>query len=156
MTEDEKIQVAIEAKDGQLKAGMESAAKTVEDNSRRMREAMERASTESKASAEKMHSGINDQMEKTAKSVDGVKNSLIGMTAVVAGAGTFALLAKETADYTEAAITLGRAMNITATQAGIWVEVAHELGSTTAEVQSAANGLTRRLVEMRKNSTRLA
>ncbi|EXI85588.1 MAG: hypothetical protein AW11_03416 [Candidatus Accumulibacter regalis] len=147
MTEDEKIQVAIEAKDGQLKAGMESAAKTVEDNSRRMREAMERASTESKASAEKMHSGINDQMEKTAKSVDGVKNSLIGMTAVVAGAGTFALLAKETADYTEAAITLGRAMNITATQAGIWVEVAHELGSTTAEVQSAANGLTRRLVE---------
>lgn len=147
MAEDNKIQAEISAKDDTLRPGMESAAKTVEDNSRRMREAMERMSSESKASAEKMHSGINEQMEKTSKSVDDVKGSLISLTSVIAGAGTFALLTRQTADYTEAAITLGRAMNITATQASIWVEVAHELGSTTAEVQSAADGLTRRLVE---------
>lgn len=156
-----EIGVRIFADDSDLKPGMESAASDVERSSERMRQSiaglkdavqghMSTISNQVKAANDDISGGLSG-MAGTFGKIGG----LIGTVFAALAGGKLTQMANETADYTEEAMKLGRAMGTTATQAGIWMEVAKELGSSTGEVEGAAKGLTRQLKENEDGLNRL-
>lgn len=156
-----EIGVRIFTDDSDLKPGMESAASDVERSSERMRQSiaglkdavqghMATISNQVKAANDDISGGLSGMA-----GTFGKVGALIGTAFAALAGGKLAMMAKETADYTEEAMKLGRAMGTTATQAGIWMEVAKELGSSTGEVEGAAKGLTRQLKENEDGLNRL-
>lgn len=151
-TQENQIDVRIRATTSEMSPAMDAAANDVEKSAERMRGAVDRLKND-------MSSHMSKISDVTKSANDELANSFSAMTAsfskagvviaglVVALGGYLIKAAKDTADYNEEAITLGRAMGTTATQASIWMEVAKELGSTTGEVEAASKGLTRSLRE---------
>lgn len=161
MAQENDIQVRISAETSDLKPGMEGAASDVERSSERMRQSiaglkdavqghMATISNQVKAANDDIGGGLSGMA-----GMFGKVGALIGTAFAALAGGKMAQMASETADYTEEAMKLGRAMGTTATQAGIWMEVAKELGSSTGEVEGAAKGLTRQLKENEDGLNRL-
>ena len=156
-----EIGVRIFADDSDLKPGMESAASDVERSSERMRQSiaglkdavqghMSTISNQVKAANDDIGGGLSGMA-----GTFGKVGALIGTAFAAIAGGKMVQMANETADYTEEAQKLGRAMGTTATQASIWMEVAKELGSSTGEVEGAAKGLTRQLKDNEDGLNRL-
>lgn len=156
-----EIGVRIFADDSDLKSGTDSAASEVERSSERMRQSiaglkdavqghMATISNQVKAANDDISGGLSGMA-----GTFGKVGALIGTAFAALAGGKLAMMAKETADYTEEAMKLGRAMGTTATQASIWMEVAKELGSSTGEVEGAAKGLTRQLKDNEDGLNRL-
>lgn len=148
-----EIGVRVFAETGELKPKMEGASSDVERSAERMKDAVARLKDDIGGHMTKISSTIkasNDDIVGSITKMSGaftkVGGLIAGTFALIAG-GKLAKYAEETADYTEEAMTLGRAMGTTATKAGIWIEVAKEVGSTTGEVEAASKGLTRQLRE---------
>lgn len=146
-----EIGVRIFAETGELKPGMDSAANDVERSAARMQDAIGRLKEDIGGHMSKITGTVKASNDDIAGSFSSMTTTfgklgglIAGVFAVIAG-NKLATAAKETADYTEEAMSLGRAMGTTATKASIWIEVAKELGSTTGEVEGAARGLTKQL-----------
>ena len=156
-----EIGVRIFAETGELKPGMEGAASDVERSSERMKQSiaglkdavsnhMATISNQVKAANDDIGGGLSGMA-----GTFGKVGALIGTAFAAIAGGKMVQMANETADYTEEAQKLGRAMGTTATQASIWMEVAKELGSSTGEVEGAAKGLTRQLKDNEDGLNRL-
>ncbi|UCV32029.1 hypothetical protein KI608_18015 [Ferribacterium limneticum] len=161
MAQENEIQVRISAETSDLKPGMESAASDVERSSDRMKQSiaglkdavsshMSTISNHVKAANDDIGGGLSGMA-----GMFGKVGGLIGTAFAAIAGGKMVQMANETADYTEEAQKLGRAMGTTATQASIWMEVAKELGSSTGEVEGAAKGLTRQLKDNEDGLNRL-
>lgn len=161
MAQENEIDVRISAETSGLAPSMEGAASDVERSSERMRQSiaglkdavqghMATISNQVKAANDDIAGGLSGMA-----GTFGKVGALIGTAFAALAGGKMAQMASETADYTEEAMKLGRAMGTTATQAGIWMEVAKELGSSTGEVEGAAKGLTRQLKENEDGLNRL-
>lgn len=156
-----EIGVRIFAETGDLKPGMEGAAADVEKSAERMRNSIAGL----KDAVSSHMSTISNQVKAANDDISGGLSGMAGMFGKVGGligtafaaiaGGGLAKMASDTANYTEEAMKLGRAMGTTATQASIWMEVAKELGSSTGEVEGAAKGLTRQLKENEDGLNRL-
>lgn len=140
---------------------MDGAADDVERSSERMKQSiaglkdavqghMATISNQVKAANDDISGGLSGMA-----GTFGKVGAMIGTVFAALAGGKLAQMASETADYTEEAMKLGRAMGTTATQASIWMEVAKELGSSTGEVEGAAKGLTRQLKENEDGLNRL-
>lgn len=161
MAQENEIDVRISAETSGLAPSMEGAASDVERSSERMRQSiaglkdavqghMATISNQVKAANDDIAGGLSGMA-----GTFGKVGALIGTAFAALAGGKMAQMASETADYTEEAMKLGRAMGTTATQASIWMEVAKELGSSTGEVEGAAKGLTRQLKENEDGLNRL-
>lgn len=161
MAQENEIQVRISAETSALAPGMEGAASDVERSSERMKQSiaglkdavsghMATISNQVKAANDDIGSGLSGMA-----GMFGRVGGLIGTAFAAIAGGKMVQMANETADYTEEAQKLGRAMGTTATQASIWMEVAKELGSSTGEVEGAAKGLTRQLKDNEDGLNRL-
>jgi len=156
-----EIGVRIFAETDELKPGMEGAASDVEKSAERMRasiSSMKEAVQGHMATISSQVKAANDDISGGLSGMAGTFGKIGGLIGTVFAAlagGKLAQMASETADYTEEAMKLGRAMGTTATQASIWMEVAKELGSSTGEVEGAAKGLTRQLKENEDGLNRL-
>jgi len=156
-----EIGVRIFADDSDLKPGMESAASDVERSSERMKQSiagLKDAVSSHMATISNQVKAANDDIGGGLSSMAGAFGKIGGLIGTVFAAlagGKMVQMANETADYTEEAMKLGRAMGTTATQASIWMEVAKELGSSNGEVEAAAKGLTRQLKENEDDLNRL-
>ena len=161
MAQGNEIDVRISAETSGLAPSMEGAASDVERSSERMRQSiaglkdavqghMSTISNQVKSANDDISGGLSGMA-----GTFGKVGALIGTAFVALVGGKLAMMAKETADYTEEAMKLGRAMGTTATQASIWMEVAKELGSSTGEVEGASKGLTRQLKENEDGLNRL-
>lgn len=161
MAQENDIQVRISAETSDLKPGMESAASDVERSSERMRQIVTSLNDAIGGHLTQMTNSVKAANDDIAGGLSGMAGTfgkvgaLIGTAIAALAGGKMAQMASETADYTEEAMKLGRAMGTTATQAGIWMEVAKELGSSTGEVEGAAKGLTRQLKENEDGLNRL-
>lgn len=156
-----EVGVRIFAETGELKPGMESAASDVERSSERMRQSisgLKDAVSSHMATISNQVKAANDDIGGGLSGMAGAFGKIGGLIGTVFAAlagGKMVQMANETADYTEEAMKLGRAMGTTATQASIWMEVAKELGSSNGEVEAAAKGLTRQLKENEDDLNRL-
>lgn len=161
MAQENEIDVRISAETSALAPSMEGAAADVERSSERMRQSiaglkdavqghMATISNQVKAANDDISGGLSGMA-----GTFGKVGALIGTAFAALAGGKLAMMAKETADYTEEAMKLGRAMGTTATKASIWIEVAKELGSSTGEVEGAAKGLTRQLKDNEDGLNRL-
>jgi len=151
LAQENEVLVRVTAQTGDLKPGMENAATDVERSATRMQEAIGRLKEEIGGHMSKITGTVKASNDDIAGSFSSMTTTfgklgglIAGVFAVIAG-NKLATASKETADYTEEAMSLGRAMGSTATKASIWIEVAKELGSTTGEVEGAARGLTKQL-----------
>lgn len=126
------IEVRVTAKVGELERGMDQAAKSVEDGAQRMDGSL-------KTAGDSM-SGVSTT----------VRSAFASVAAVAAAAFSFVAIknaADETVKYTEAAMDLGRAMGVSATDASVWISVLDDIGATQGELSAASRGLTMKLRE---------
>lgn len=161
MAQENEIDVRISAETSGLAPSMEGAASDVERSSERMKQSiaglkdavqghMSTISNQVKAANDDIGGGLSGMA-----GLFGKVGGLIGTAFAAIAGGGLAKMASDTANYTEEAMKLGRAMGTTATQASIWMEVAKELGSSTGEVEGAAKGLTRQLKDNEDGLNRL-
>lgn len=161
LPQENEVQVRVSAETSALKPGMDASAQEVERASERMRQSVSGLKDAISGHMTQMAGGVkaaNDSIVGEFESMAGAFSkvgAVIGVAFAAIAGGKLAQMAAETADYTEEAMSLGRAMGTTATQAGIWIEVAKELGSSTSEVEAAAKGLTRNLRENESDLNRL-
>ena len=126
------IEVRVTAKVGELERGMDQADKSVEDGAQRMDGSL-------KTAGDSM-SGVSTT----------VRSAFASVAAVAAAAFSFVAIknaADETVKYTEAAMDLGRAMGVSATDASVWISVLDDIGATQGELSAASRGLTMKLRE---------
>ena len=126
------IEVRVTANLGELERGMDQAAKSVEDGAQRMDGSLKTASDSM--------SGVSTT----------VRSAFASVAAVAAAAFSFVAIknaADETVKYTEAAMDLGRAMGVSATDASVWISVLDDIGATQGELSAASRGLTMKLRE---------
>lgn len=126
------IEVRVTANLGELERGMDQAARSVEDGARRMDGSL-------KTAGDSM-SGVSTT----------VRSAFASVAAVAAAAFSFVAIknaADETVKYTEAAMDLGRAMGVSATDASVWISVLDDIGATQGELSAASRGLTMKLRE---------
>lgn len=126
------IEVRVAANLGELERGMEQAAQSVENGAQRMDGSLKTA---------------GDSMSGVATTV---RSAFASVAAVAAAAFSFVAIknaADETVKYTEAAMDLGRAMGVSATDASVWISVLDDIGATQGELSAASRGLTMKLRE---------
>lgn len=129
---DKTIDVRVTAKIDELKRGMDQAAKSVENGAQRMDGSLKTA---------------GDSMSVVSSTV---RAAFASVAAVAAAAFSFVAIknaADETVKYTEAAMDLGRAMGVSATDASVWISVLDDIGATQGELSAASRGLTMKLRE---------
>lgn len=130
MSNDIEVKIAANAAD--LQRGMDQAAKSVEDGAQRMDGSLKTA---------------GDSMSGVATTV---RSAFASVAAVAAAAFSFVAIknaADETVKYTEAAMDLGRAMGVSATDASVWISVLDDIGATQGELSAASRGLTKNLTK---------
>lgn len=126
------IEVLVSANVGSLERGMDQAATSVENGARRM------------------DGSLKDAGDNMAGVASVVRSAFASVAAVAATAfSVFAIknAADETAKYTEAAMDLGRAMGVSATEASVWIAVIDDIGASQGELSAASRGLTMKLRE---------
>jgi len=126
------IEVRVTASLGELERGMDQAAQSVENGAQRMDGSL-------KTAGDSM-SGVSTT----------VRSAFASVAAVAAAAFSFVAIknaADETVKYTEAAMDLGRAMGVSATDASVWISVLDDIGATQGELSAASRGLTMNLTK---------
>ncbi|MFH1816652.1 MAG: hypothetical protein ABIK08_04100 [Pseudomonadota bacterium] len=126
------IEVQVTANVDSLDRGMDQAAKSVEDGAQRMDGSLKTAGDSI--------SGVSTT----------VRSAFASVAAVAAAAFSFVAIknaADETVKYTEAAMDLGRAMGVSATDASVWISVLDDIGATQGELSAASRGLTMNLTK---------
>jgi len=137
---DKTIDVRVTAKVAELQSGMDQAAKSVEDGAQRMDGSLKTAG--------------NNMSEVAAT----VRSAFASVAAVAAAAFSVVAMknaADETVKYTEAAMDLGRAMGVSATEASVWISVLDDIGATQGELSAASRGLTMNLRENEEDMNRM-
>jgi len=126
------IEVRVTANLGELERGMDQAAQSVENGAQRMDGSLKTA---------------GDSMSVMSTTV---RSAFASVAAVAAAAFSFVAIknaADETAKYTESAMDLGRAMDVSASQASVWIAVIDDIGASQWELSAASRGLTMKLRE---------
>ncbi len=126
------IEVQVTANVDSLDRGMDQAAKSVEDGAQRMDGSLKKA---------------GDSMSGVSTTV---RAAFASVAAVAAAAFSFVAIKNatdETVKYTEAAMDLGRAMGVSATDASVWISVLDDIGATQGELSAASRGLTMNLLK---------
>lgn len=126
------IEVRLGTSLGDLERGMDQAAQSVEDGAQRMDGSL-------KTAGDSM-SGVSTT----------VRAAFASVAAVAAAAFSFVAIknaSDETVKYTEAAMDLGRAMGVSATDASVWISVLDDIGATQGELSAASRGLTMNLLK---------
>lgn len=129
---EKKIDVRVTANTSGVEQGMDKAAKSVEDGAKRMDGSF-------RVAGDSM-SGVSTT----------IRSAFASVAAIAAAAFSFVAIknaADETVKYTEAAIDLGRAMGVSATEASVWVAVLDDIGASQGELSAASRGLTTKLRE---------
>lgn len=78
--------------------------------------------------------------------LESLRGKFLALTAVLAGGAMFGKAIKETADYANESIQLGKALGQSASQASVWINVLADAGASTQEFSSASNGLLKNLM----------
>lgn len=168
---DQQIDVRIRAQTSDLKQGMEGAARDTERAASRMRQAMSDAADQMRQAAAKVQDQFKGLGDGAKTQMGGVADSVRGEVAAMGGhfSGLFEALSKtkagfialgavvaaiafkkaidETAQITEKAMDLGRALGMTASQAQIYRLALEDIGAEQGEFEGAAKGLARQLRE---------
>lgn len=132
MNDGKGVEVRVSANVGSLERGMEQAAQSVENGARRM------------------DGSLKDAGDNMAGVASVVRSAFASVAAVAAAAFSFVAIknaAEETVKYTEAAMDLGRAMGVSATDASVWISVLDDIGATQGELSAASRGLTMNLTK---------
>jgi len=79
--------------------------------------------------------------------LEALRGKFLALTAVLAGGALFGKAIKETADYSNQSIQLGKALGDSAGEASVWVNVLADAGASTEEFSGAARGLLKNLMD---------
>ena len=162
MSNDNELKVSIIADTGALKPGMDKGAADVRQAAQSMRDEFAEMSSRIKqdadnirssfggvaASAVEMTKQFKDGQADITSSMDAIKSAAAGLLASIGAIATVNYLKNaitQTADMAESAMDFGRALGVSATEAGVYQAALDDVGTTSGEFEGAAKGLSRQL-----------
>ena len=84
-----------------------------------------------------------------------LSRAIVGVAVAIGGIMSMRAAAEAAATFSEEAMTLGRALGTSATNASIWMAVLDDIGASTADLEGASTGLARRLKTNEEQMNRL-
>lgn len=177
MSDDINVKLTADASDA--KSGMNEGAQAVEQSSNRIGDALRRVGSVAQEQMGRVKSAFNEATQNTKNQmnemgqtlvselsgmaghfgglIEAVGKSTIGLTALGLAAAAFAGkgAADATAEMTEAAMDLARAMGISTNAAQALIMSVEDVGGSTEELLGAAKGLSRQLRENEGDMNRL-
>lgn len=150
---DNEVNVKVTASTGELASGMGKAPSVVQQAADRMRDSFRKLKDDTKASMGDIHAEVTNRVAGMAGSFGGLVNVLASTRAgflllagVVAAVG-FRKSVDQTADMTEKAMDLGRALGVSTNEARVFQAAMDDLGAEPGELAAAGKGLSRQLRE---------
>lgn len=146
------VEVTVGAHDATA-PGLNSAASNLRNATSQMRNDLAKTSSGAKIEMDKMRDAVQSSVAGMAGHFSGLVTVLgkipggFAAIAAVAGLVGMAKLAGETADMTESAMDLSRALGVTTNQASIWQVALADVGVFQSELEAAGKGLSRGLKE---------
>lgn len=148
---EKEIDVRITANASNLKQGMAEVINSVRNATQFVRGVFEGMASETKSIMEDMRSNIVSKVKGMAGPFAGlvdmvaqVKGGLVALAAVAAGV-VFSKMVNESAQMTESAMDLSRALGITTNEASVLRAALEDVGASPGEFEGAAKGLSRQL-----------
>lgn len=160
-TNNDEINVKVKADTSGLGPGMAGAQSTVARAAAAMRGQFATLRAETASVMRSMADEVGNTMRGVAGSfgglVDVLATSKVGLIALAGAAGLLAgsKAVSATADMTESAMDLGRALGLTTNQASIYRAAMEDLGAPVSELEGAAKGLSRNLRENEADMNKL-
>ena len=152
MANDSTIEVKIQATDSGLKAGMESAAQTIQQSSNQIQKRFSELGDATKAGMSKMQESVKNAHESISSSFSSLSGHfgkvnvlLAGLAAILAGGAVFKAGVNASKEFTGEANLMARALGISATEASTLNVALNSVGGSSEMMTGSAQALSRQL-----------